>query len=45
VLFEISVDPVVPLPGFVLKRAVKGTIDTGTKGLRDRVLELKKSQA
>jgi len=37
-----SVDPVVPLPGFVLKRAVKGTIDTGTKGLRDRVLEVKK---
>jgi ribosome-associated toxin RatA of RatAB toxin-antitoxin module len=43
VSFEIRVDPVVPLPGFVLKRAVKGTIDTGTKGLRDRVLELKKS--
>jgi hypothetical protein len=42
VTFEISVDPVVPLPGFVLKRAVKGTIDTGTQGLRDRVLELKK---
>ena len=45
VLFEISVDPVVPLPGFVLKRAVKGTIDTGTKGLRDRVLEVKKGRA
>jgi ribosome-associated toxin RatA of RatAB toxin-antitoxin module len=44
VVFEISVDPVVPLPGFVLKRAVKGTIDTGTKGLRDRVLELKKGK-
>jgi hypothetical protein len=42
VTFEISVDPVVPLPGFILKRAVKGTIDTGTKGLRDRVLEVKK---
>jgi polyketide cyclase/dehydrase/lipid transport protein len=41
VTFEISVDPVVPLPGFVLKRAVKGTIDTGTKGLRDRVLKVK----
>jgi hypothetical protein len=40
--FQISVDPVVPLPGFVLKRAVKGTIDTGTKGLRDRVLKVKK---
>ena len=38
VKFDISVDPVVPLPGFVLKRAIKGTIDTGTKGLRERVL-------
>ncbi|OMC45128.1 cyclase [Mycobacterium sp. IS-2888] len=44
VKFEISVDPVVPLPGFVLKRAVKGTIDTGTKGLRDRVLKVKKGK-
>ena len=42
VKFQISVDPVVPLPGFVLKRAVKGTIDTGTRGLRDRVLKVKK---
>lgn len=42
VTFKISVDPVVPLPGFVLKRAVKGTIDNGTKGLRDRVLKVKK---
>lgn len=44
VKFEISVDPVVPLPGFVLKRAVKGTIDTSTKGLRDRVLKVKKGK-
>ncbi|WP_428340694.1 SRPBCC family protein [Mycobacterium sp.] len=44
VVFELSVDPVVPLPGFVIKRAVKGTIDTGTKGLRDRVLELKEEK-
>jgi hypothetical protein len=44
VAFKISVDPVVPLPGFVLKRAVRGTIDNGTKGLRDRVLELKKGK-
>ncbi|MCV7031742.1 SRPBCC family protein [Mycobacterium sherrisii] len=42
VKFQISVDPVVPLPGFVLKRAVKGTIDTGTEGLRKRVLQVKK---
>jgi Polyketide cyclase / dehydrase and lipid transport len=45
VTFKISVDPVVPLPGFVLKRAIKGTIDNGTKGLRDRVLELQKGRA
>jgi hypothetical protein len=45
VAFKISVDPVVPLPGFVLKRAIKGTIDNGTKGLRDRVLELQKGRA
>jgi hypothetical protein len=45
VAFKISVDPVVPLPGFVLKRAVKGTIDNGTKGLRDRVLKVKKGSA
>jgi len=44
VVFAISVDPVVPLPGFVIKRAIKGTVDTGTKGLRDRVLEVKKGQ-
>lgn len=44
VKFQISVDPVVPLPGFVLKRAVKGTIDTGTEGLRKRVLQVKKGK-
>jgi carbon monoxide dehydrogenase subunit G len=44
VKFELSVDPVVPLPGFVLKRAVKGTIDTGTEGLRKRVLQVKKGK-
>jgi uncharacterized membrane protein len=39
---EITVDPNVPLPGFVLKRAVKGTIDSATKALRERVLKVKK---
>ena len=42
VKMEVSVDPNVPLPGFVLKRAVKGSIDSATKGLRDRVLKVKK---
>jgi uncharacterized membrane protein len=42
VKMEITVDPNVPLPGFVLKRAVKGSIDSATKALRERVLEAKK---
>jgi carbon monoxide dehydrogenase subunit G len=45
VIFKISVDPVVPLPGFVLKRAINGSIDAGTKGLRTRVLNVKKGRA
>ena len=42
VKFEITVDPNVPLPGFVLKRAVKGTVDSATQELRKRVLQVKK---
>jgi len=45
VKFEIRVDPSVPLPGFVLKRAVKGSIDTATEGLRKQVLKVKGKQA
>ncbi|OBA64922.1 cyclase [Mycobacterium sp. 1100029.7] len=44
VKFQLSVDPVVPLPGFVLKRAIKGTVDNGTEGLRRRVLQVKKGK-
>jgi uncharacterized membrane protein len=44
VKMEISVDPNVPLPGFVLKRAVKGTIDSATKELRNRVLKVKQGK-
>jgi Polyketide cyclase / dehydrase and lipid transport len=42
VKFEVTVDPNVPLPGFVLKRAVKGTMDAATQELRKRVLQVKK---
>ncbi|MCV7197785.1 SRPBCC family protein [Mycobacterium angelicum] len=42
VKFEIAVDPNVPLPGFVLKRAIKGTVDTATQDLRKQVLKVKK---
>jgi uncharacterized membrane protein len=45
VKFEVTVDPNVPLPGFVLKRAVKGTMDSATQELRKRVLEVKKGKA
>ena len=34
VRFEISVDPVVPVPGFLLKNNVKGGAKTATEGLR-----------
>jgi hypothetical protein len=38
VKFQISVHPLILLPGFVLKRE---TIDTATEGLRKRVLKVK----
>jgi carbon monoxide dehydrogenase subunit G len=44
VKFQLSVNPVVPLPGFVLKRAIKGSVDSGTEGLRKRVLQLRKDK-
>jgi uncharacterized membrane protein len=44
VKFEVSVDPNVPLPGFVLKRAVKGTMDSATHELRKRVLQVKEGK-
>lgn len=40
VTFEITVDPSVPLPGFVLKRAMRGAMETATDGLRKRVEQL-----
>lgn len=41
VLFEITVDPAVPIPGFVLKRAMKGGLESATDGLRKQVLKVK----
>ncbi|MDI3315387.1 MAG: SRPBCC family protein [Mycobacterium sp.] len=41
VKFDITVDPLVPLPGFLLKRAVNAVLDTATAGLRNRVLSMK----
>ena len=41
-MFEITIDLSVPLPGFVLKRAMKGAMETATDGLRKQVLKVKK---
>lgn len=40
VSLELTVDPTVPLPGFLVRRGAKGLMDTATKGLRKRVLEV-----
>ena len=42
VRFDITIDLSVPLPGFVLKRAMKGGVETATEGLRKQVLKVKK---
>jgi ribosome-associated toxin RatA of RatAB toxin-antitoxin module len=41
VKFELTVHPSVPLPGFILKRAIKGAMETATDGLRKQVLKVK----
>jgi ribosome-associated toxin RatA of RatAB toxin-antitoxin module len=42
VKFDITIDLSIPLPGFVLKRAMKGAMETATDGLRQQVLKVKK---
>jgi ribosome-associated toxin RatA of RatAB toxin-antitoxin module len=42
VRFELMIDPIVPVPGFLIKRGAKGLMETATEGLRKRVLEVKK---
>lgn len=42
VRFDMKVDPSVPIPGFLLKRTIKGGMETATDGLRKHVLKLKK---
>ncbi len=42
VRFELTVDPTIPLPGFVIKKGAKGLMETATDGLRKRVLDVKK---
>ncbi len=40
VRFELTVDLLMPVPGFLIKRGSKSLMDTATKGLRKRVLEV-----
>lgn len=42
VRFDLNVDPSIPLPGFLLKRTLKGAMETATDGLRKQVLKVKK---
>ncbi|MDH6198275.1 ribosome-associated toxin RatA of RatAB toxin-antitoxin module [Mycobacterium frederiksbergense] len=42
VRFDITIDLTVPLPGFILKRTMKGGVETATEGLRKQVLKVKK---
>jgi hypothetical protein len=42
VRFDIAIDLAIPLPGFVLKRAMKGGVESATLGLRKQVLKVKK---
>jgi ribosome-associated toxin RatA of RatAB toxin-antitoxin module len=44
VKFDITIDLSVPLPGFVLRRAMKGAMETATDGLRKQVLKVKGSK-
>ena len=41
VRFDITIDPLVPLPGFLLRKATKGVMSTATDGLRKRVLAVR----
>ena len=44
VKFDLTVDPKIPVPGFVMRRAIKGAMNDATDGLRKRVLSLKKGR-
>jgi ribosome-associated toxin RatA of RatAB toxin-antitoxin module len=42
VRFDIAIDLSVPLPGFIVKRTIKGGVETATEGLRKQVLKVVK---
>jgi hypothetical protein len=41
VRFDLTIDPVVPLPGFLVKKGAQGLMRTATDGLRKRVEEVR----
>ena len=41
VRFELTVDLLMPLPGFLVRKGAQGLMDTATKGLRKRTLEVR----
>ncbi len=44
VKYDFTLNPAVPIPGFVLKRIVKGSMETATEGLRKQVRKVKKGK-
>lgn len=44
VRFDLTVDLLMPVPGFLVKKGAKSLLDTATTGLRDRVIELNKRE-
>ncbi len=42
VKFDMTIDLSIPMPGFLLKRTLKGGMETATDGLRKQVLKIKK---
>jgi uncharacterized membrane protein len=42
VRFDLTVDLLMPVPGFLVKKGAQSLLDTATKGLRDRVMEQNK---
>ena len=43
VRFDMKIDLSIPMPGFLLKRTLKGGMETATDGLRKQVLKVKNS--
>ncbi|BBZ44013.1 SRPBCC family protein [Mycobacterium parmense] len=44
VRFDLTVDLLMPVPGFLVKQGAKSLMETATKGLRKRVLEVKRGK-